>query len=156
MTVRPLGRADRSQWLAMRRALWPHHDRSAHAAETAALLDRPEDFGARNYAVFIARTAGATTVGFAECTRRDSIAFATASPVAYLEGIYVEPGHRRSGFGCQLLRGVEQWAAALGCTALASDATAENLESRAFHIAMGFTVVDEAPGNLTYFCKSLT
>ncbi len=28
----------------MRQALWPHHDRSAHVAETAALLDRPEVF----------------------------------------------------------------------------------------------------------------
>ena len=140
----------------MRQALWPHHDRSAHVAETAALLDRPEDFGARNYAVFIARSADATIVGFAECTRRDSVASVTASPVGYLEGIYVEPERRRSGFGQQLLHGVEQWAAALGCAALASDATGENLESRAFHIAMGFTVVDEAPGDLTYFCKSLT
>ncbi len=140
----------------MRQALWPHHDRAAHAAETAALLDRPEDFGARNYAVFIARAADATTVGFAECTRRDNVAFATASPVAYLEGIYVESEHRRSGFGRELLRGVEQWAAALGCAALASDATADNLESRAFHVAMGFTVFDEMPGDSTYFCKSLT
>ena len=156
MTVRRLVRADRSQWLSMRQALWPHHDRSAHAAETAALLDHPEDFGARNYAVFISRAADATTVGFAECTRRDSVTFTTASPVGYLEGIYVEPEHRRSGFGQKLMRGVEQWAAALGCSALASDAAAENLESRAFHIAMGFTVVDQVPGGLAYFCKSLT
>jgi len=156
MTVRPLARADRSLWLSMRQALWPHHDRSAHAAETAALLDRPEDFGARNYAVFVARAADATTVGFAECTRRDSVAFATASPVGYLEGIYVASEHRRSGFGRELLRGVAQWSAALGCTALASDATAENLESHAFHLAMGFTVVDQTPGDVRYFRKSLT
>ena len=155
MTVRPLDSADRSPWLSMRQALWPHHDRSAHEAETAALLDRPEDFGARNYAVFISRAAGETLVGFAECSQRDSVAFAKASPVAYLEGIYVKSEHRRSGFGQELLRASEQWAKALGCAELASDAAAENLESRAFHIAMGFTVVDGALADLTYFCKSL-
>ena len=68
-------------------------------------------------------------------------------------GHLLRRAHQRA---TQELRGVEQWAAALGCAALASDATADNLESRAFHVAMGFTVVDQVPGDSTYFCKSLT
>lgn len=155
MTVRPLDAADRSPWLTMRQALWPHYDRSAHEVETKALLDHPENFGARNYAVFVSRSDDAVPVGFAECSLRDSVAFSKASPIAYLEGIFVEPEYRRSGFGQKLLRGAEQWAKALGCAALASDAATENLESHAFHIAMGFTVVGGSPAELSYFCKSL-
>ena len=83
------------------------------------------------------------------------LAFVATSPVAYLEGIFVEPEYRRSGFGQELLSAAELWAKAFGCAALASDAAAENLDSRAFHIAMGFTVVDDAPADLTYFRKSL-
>lgn len=77
--------------------------------------------------------------GFAQCQlRRDYVEGTDSSPVGYLEGIYIQPEHRRQSFARQLLKRCEQWAAAQGCTEFASDCELGNDGSLAFHLKMGF------------------
>jgi aminoglycoside 6'-N-acetyltransferase I len=60
------------------------------------------------------------------------------SPVAFLEGIYVRPNWRRRGIARRLCEAVEDWAGAMGCLELASDALLENNASHQMHTELGF------------------
>lgn len=70
--------------------------------------------------------------------RHDYVEGAESSPVGYLEGIYVRPGHRKKGIAKELVQFAKEWAKNRGCTELASDCEIGNEASRAFHAKMGF------------------
>ena len=79
-------------------------------------------------------------VGFAQCQlREDYVEGTSASPVGYLEGIFVKEGYRRSGYARELLCACEKWAKKMGCREFASDCELDNHGSFAFHMALGFT-----------------
>lgn len=78
-------------------------------------------------------------VGFAQCQlRHDYVEGTQASPVGYLEGVFVREEFRRRGYAGELLRACERWAADKGCREFASDCELDNEDSRRFHMAMGF------------------
>lgn len=96
--------------------------------------------------------AGARAVGFAEASvRREHVEGTVASPVAYLEGWYVESGSRQRGVGQRLLEFVECWARGQGLSELASDAELSNDPSIRIHQSLGFREV----GRSVHFVKSL-
>lgn len=64
------------------------------------------------------------------------------TPVAFLEGWYVDPDVRRRGLGAALLQAVEGWARARGLKELASDTTIDNAASLQAHLALGFDEVE--------------
>jgi len=139
--------ADLADWADLRQALWPHHGLAAHAAEAAEMLAVPGDT-----ANFIARTEDGVAVGLAEASlRRDYVNGCKTSPVAFLEGIYVAPAHRRSGIASLLVAAVEDWARAQGSSEFASDAAVDNLQSHRMHAALGF----EETQRVVYFRKLL-
>jgi aminoglycoside 6'-N-acetyltransferase I len=89
---------------------------------------------------------------FAQCQlRRDYVEGTHASPVGYLEGIYVRPDLRRQGVARALLAACENWAGAQGCAAFASDCELGNEGSAAFHQRMGF----KEANRIRCFVKSL-
>jgi aminoglycoside 6'-N-acetyltransferase I len=67
-----------------------------------------------------------------------------STPVAYVEGWYVDPDVRRTGIGTALIDAVEQWARAQGFRELASDADVANPDSQQAHQHLGFEEVDRA------------
>ncbi len=145
--VAPATAADLADWADLRQALWPDHGLAAHAAEAAEMLAVPGDT-----ANFIARTDDGVALGLAEASlRRDYVNGCKTSPVAFLEGIYVAPEHRRSGIASQLVGAVEDWARAQGCSEFASDAALDNLQSHRLHAALGF----EETQRVVYFRKLL-
>jgi aminoglycoside 6'-N-acetyltransferase I len=90
--------------------------------------------------------------GFAEVSlRSDYVNGCETSPVAFLEGIYVRPEHRRHGLGRALVAAAEQWARDHGCSELGSDALLANHLSHRFHGGAGF----EETGRVVYFRKAL-
>ena len=108
--------------------LWPHHTPDA-MAET---LEMPD-------AAFFLAFAEKTSVGFAQCQlRHDYVEGTDSSPVGYLEGIYVLPGHRRQGIAKALLSACESWAKSMGCREFASDCELTNKDSLRFHLNVGF------------------
>lgn len=122
-------------WSRMRHDLWPHLTVDAHADEIADLLLEPDRFIA-----FIAREAGGEAVAFAEASlRQDYVNGCETTPVAFLEGIFVKPGHRRRGVAARLVEGVCAWARTGGVSELASDADIANSGSIAMHGALGFS-----------------
>lgn len=74
-----------------------------------------------------------------------------SSPVAFLEGLYVQPADRGQGIARQLVAGVQKWAEEMGCSELASDALLDNTASHAMHEALGFMETER----VVYFLKGL-
>ena len=136
MIVRAVTGADHPAWAAMRTRLWPDADAKELESELASLfaLDPP-------YTVFIAED-GASQVGFIELWVRSYAEGGPPEPAAYVEGLWVEPGHRRAGVATALLAKAEEWAKAKGFKWLGSDALLGNTESHAWHRAAGFREVE--------------
>ena len=137
---------DAVEWLALRAALWPEA-----AAENALEADvarffvepAPKPSGALE-AVLVAVDPSTTPsiVGFVELSRRAYSEGCDTSPVAFLEGWYVSPSHRRGGVGGLLIAAAEAWGRAQGCSEFASNALVDNLDSAGAHVALGFEEVE--------------
>ena len=128
MIVRPATEADVPAWAAMRQRLWPD-------CEPGELEREPPPLG------LVAEAEG-RLVGFAEASVRGFAEGAPPGPAAYLEGIWVEPEHRRLGVATALLAAVERWARAQGLVHLGSDALLDNAASHRWHAAAGFGEVE--------------
>lgn len=91
-------------------------------------------------------------IGFAQCQlRHDYVEGTETSPVGFLEGVYVDPSCQHMGVARQLVAACEDWARSLGCTEFGSDCEIDNVESLAFHLAIGF----EEAGRTIWFNKKL-
>lgn len=136
MDIREYRSSDLSEWLRMRRALWPEIAEVDEADDAAAWLAWP------NAVVLVAVRPGGGLAGFAELATRPYAEGCDTSPVAYLEGWYVDPDVRRRGVGAALLRAGESWARVRGYRELASNAVLDNVVSHQAHRALGFTEVE--------------
>ncbi|KAI2680199.1 aminoglycoside 6'-N-acetyltransferase [Pseudomonas sp. TNT3] len=137
---------DHDGWLPLRVALWP--DSAANNDDDKqTMLSAPE-----RYLVLIFVSENGTAQGFAEASiRSDYVNGTHSSPVAFLEGLYVQPDSRRQGIARQLVAGIQQWAEETGCTELASDALLDNQASHAMHESLGFAETER----VVYFLKPL-
>jgi aminoglycoside 6'-N-acetyltransferase I len=133
----PARAEDLALWAAHAHALWPEAAVEAHRAEIAATAG-PGVGGRRG---FVAEEAGAP-VGFAELGLRPYANGCATRPVAFLEGVWVAQGARRTGAGRALVAHVEAVARAEGLREIASDALVANRVSQAAHRAWGFDEVD--------------
>jgi aminoglycoside 6'-N-acetyltransferase I len=123
-------------------ALWPGHAE----ANLDAWLARGDAA-----AVFVAERAPGRLCGFAEVGEREYADCCDTSPVAYLEGWYVDPDARGQSVGRALIRAVEEWARSRGYRELASDTHLENTGSQRAHARLGF----EETERLVLFRKAL-
>jgi aminoglycoside 6'-N-acetyltransferase I len=82
--------------------------------------------------------------GFAEVSTRPYADGCRTSPVAFLEGWYVDPDFRGQGVGRALVGAVEAWARERGLQELASDALLDNEVSQKAHERLGFVEVERA------------
>jgi len=129
----------------MRSRLWPDGSEPEHLRYMADAI-------ARGHFVRLAIAGNGSAVAFVEAAKRvDYVNGTHSSPVAFLEGLYVEPGSRGSGVARALVAAVEAWAAAEGCTELASDSPLENVAAQAVHRALGFAET----GRVVYFCRAV-
>jgi len=133
-------------WVKMRCALWPDYPETELRAGAGAMLLSPEKHNVR-IAVVDGRPVGFSETSF----RQDYVNGCETSPVAFLEGIYVEPGARREGVARALVREAETWARKSGCSEFASDALLENSASHKMHTALGFDETER----VVYFRKKL-
>jgi aminoglycoside 6'-N-acetyltransferase I len=118
----------------MRTALWPR-EASGHDDEIEAVVRAPDDAGA---AAFVALRAEGGLAGFVELRLRDFAEGCTSSPVAYVEGWWVDTDFRRRGVGEALMAAAEDWARRCGLRELASDCDVQNETSLRAHLALGF------------------
>ena len=142
--IRPYATSDYEEWRRMRGALWPDEGGSAHEAQ--AWLAR------KDATVIVAqRKAAPGLCGFAEVGERSIADGCESTPVAYLEGWYVDADVRRQGIGAALIRVVEAWARERGYRELGSDAVLDNTISHRAHRRLGF----EEVGRVVNFRKPL-
>jgi len=107
---------------------------------------------ARGHFVRLASAPDGFAVGFVEASQRvDYVNGTSTSPVAFLEGLYVEPTARRKGLARALVAEVERWAAAQGCSELASDSPIESVMAHATHKALEF----EETERVVYFRRAV-
>jgi len=120
----------------MRRALWPEEP-DDHEREAARYFDQRR----RDVVILVARVERDAVAGFIEVGARSFAEGCESSPVAYVEGWYVEPHYRRRGVGRELFRAAEIWARERGFVEIGSDALTSNETSIAAHRALGYEEV---------------
>jgi aminoglycoside 6'-N-acetyltransferase I len=138
-------RASDRRWLRLRSLLWPGGEDAEHLRYMADAIDR-------GHFVRLAIASNGLAPGFVEASERvDYVNGTNSSPVAFLEGLYVEPAARRQGIARALVVAVEAWATAKGLAELASDSPIDNTVAHAVHRALGF----EETERVVYFRGAL-
>ena len=127
--IKPVSDENKEEWAQLAAALWPGLCASEALQELADGKHRNE---------FLYYADGQPAAFMSLSLRHDYVEGAESSPVGYLEGIYVRPGHRRKGIAKELVQFAKQWARSRGCAELASDCEIGNEASRAFHERTGF------------------
>ena len=145
ITIRELMSADHAAWCRMRRSLWPDETANAHDTAIDEILDAEDAWG------FIAETADNEPLGFAEISIRRAANGCESQPVAFLEGIWVEPRSRRQRVGARLIAHIETFLKARGFHELGSDSLIENQGAHDAHAGWGFSETER----VVYFRKPL-
>lgn len=131
---------DSAGWLRLREMLWPG---AAHQVDIARHFDHPNPG-----VTLVAEDAAGKIIAFAEISvRTDWVDGATTSPVAFLEGIFVDPAVRGTGIARALVSAAVDWARGSGYQELGSNAEIGNGNAIAFHLACGFR---EAERNVSF------
>lgn len=143
--VREMTRADTSQWIEMRRALWPLTSSEENAREVAVILAQRDAWG------FIAADERGAPIGFAEVSVRAYANGCEETPVAFLEGIWVTPALRRRGVGGRIISHIADFLLEKGFREMCSDAVIDNHESHDAHQGWGFVETER----VVYFRKAL-
>lgn len=132
-SIRQFLETDDTEWRRLRHTLWPATTDADHETDLREYKRDPA-----THVIFVAERTDGTLAGFAEVRLRSHVDACVTSPVAFLEGWYVDLAERRQGVGRALLEAAEAWARARNCQEFGSDAELDNLMGRAAHRALGF------------------
>jgi aminoglycoside 6'-N-acetyltransferase I len=136
VTIREIVRSDRGEWIRLRQALWPA-SLSDHEEETQHYFEKE----LKAPVVFVAETRN-RLVGFLELDFRKYAPGCGSSPVAFVEGWYVEPQFQGRGVGRALMKAAEAYARTAGHHEMASDSAIDNVDAIAAHLKLGFEEVE--------------
>ena len=142
--IRRVTKEDRSEWLRMRKGIWPE------APDEYLDYDMDDVLSSDRYAVFFALVE-VTPVGMVEVHLKESAEGCFTSPVGYLEAWFVDEKLRGKGIAGALIEAAEDWSRGKGCTDMASDTWLENAVSIRAHAKMGYSEVER----LVHFVKKL-
>ena len=137
MIVRRAGPADHPAWAAMLEKLHGGQPAAAFEAELEQFTRLPDP-----YVGFLAIDDDGSPIGMIDARVRNYAEGAPDLRAAYVEDLWIDEAHRRSGVASALLHAVETWARGEGLDWLGSDALPDNEESHAWHRANGFSEVE--------------
>jgi aminoglycoside 6'-N-acetyltransferase I len=100
---------------------------------------------------FVVERTGGGLCGFIEVSLRNYAEGCQTSPVAYIEGWYVDADRRRRKLGTRLVQTAEAWARRHGLKEVASDTQIANAASIQAHTVLGYEEVER----LVCFRKAL-
>lgn len=143
ITIRKAEEKDLPHWLFMRKQLWPSFSFD-ELKEAEHLLKT------KNFVCFFAES-GTKVLGFMELSLRPYVNGCDSSPVAFVEGIWVDESQQKQGIGQVLIKEAERWAQAHSVKELASDTRIESTHSIHAHKSWGF----EETERVVYFRKKL-
>ncbi len=140
MDIRAVNKGDRAEWARMRSQLYSNPD----LQEIDDWYEAASSGGTTlvGVAVLVADRGDGSLAGFVEVGSRPYAEGCETSPVAYLEGWYVDPDDRRAGLGTRLIEAAEAWARSHGFREIASDTELENGISLGAHLALGYEEVE--------------
>ena len=140
MKIRPVTRSDQVEWGRMRMQLYSNPD----PREIEEWFEAMEEGGthAVGVAVLVADRGDGALAGFVEIGSRTYAEGCASTPVAYLEGWYVDADARRAGIGRSLVQAAETWAVEHGYSEIASDTELTNEISRDAHLALGYEEIE--------------
>jgi aminoglycoside 6'-N-acetyltransferase I len=144
ITIRPVTQEDKTEWLRMRKGIWPE------APDEYLDYDMDDVLSSDRNAVFFALLEG-YPVGMIEVHLKESAEGCFSSPVGYLEAWFVNEDMRGKGAAGALIDAAENWARTKGCRDMASDTWLENAVSIRAHAKMGYSEVER----LVHFVKQL-
>lgn len=147
MHIRPVTPCDRDEWLRLRTLLWPGSV-AKHDPEIQHFFASTDN----SLATFVVDRLDGRLGGLIELGLRNYAEGCLTSPVAYVEGWYVDVDLRRQGLGAALIKAGEEWATAQGLQEIASDAELENELSIHVHKVLGYQEVER----IVCFRKSLS
>jgi aminoglycoside 6'-N-acetyltransferase I len=136
MIIRPVAPTDHAEWLRMRLTLWGGAVEE-HTHDVDAYFATPQ-----RGVTFIVEKTGGGLCGFIEVSLRDYAEGCQTSPVAYIEGWYVDAESRRHKLGTLLVQAAEVWARNQGLKEMASDTQIENAVSIQAHKVLGYEEVE--------------
>jgi len=129
----------------MRRNLWGG-TAEEHTHDMNAYFSSPQD-----RVTFVGERPAGGLCGFIEVSLRNYAEGCTTSPVAYIEGWYIDPDLRRRTWGSQFVQAAEAWARRQGLQEIASDTQIANAVSIQAHKVLGYEEVER----LVCFRKAL-
>ena len=133
MEIRVIRPEDQPEWVRMRDLLWPGSI-DDHKSDTQQFFAQPDN----SLVTFVVDRLDGGLGGFIEVGQRNYAEGCQSSPVAYIEGWYIDADLRRRGFGAALVRAAEQWAQEQGLREICSDTEIDNELSIAAHKAIGY------------------
>jgi aminoglycoside 6'-N-acetyltransferase I len=117
----------------MANKLWPCSDIEELRKDFISMLKSSSE------ECFLYKTKSDKYIGFVQVSiRKDYVEGSSTSPVAYIEGIYVEEPNRMKGIALELINYSEAWGKERGCVEIASDCELDNTISIDFHSKIGF------------------
>ena len=140
MEIRPVKRDDRDEWARMRARLYP--DLDPHEIDDWFKVAKEGGTHLVGVAVFVADRGDGSLAGFVEIGSRNYAEGCETTPVAFLEGCYVDPDVRRTGLGSGLVQAAETWAVTHGYSEMASDTELDNEISLQAHLSLGYEEVE--------------
>jgi aminoglycoside 6'-N-acetyltransferase I len=145
MSISPVAPTDHAEWLRMRLTLWGG-TAEEHTQDMHTYFATPQ-----HGVTCVVESTGGGLCGFIEVSLRDYAERCMTSPVAYIEGWYVDAESRRHRLGTRLVQAAEAWARHQGLKEIASDTQIDNTVSLQAHKALGYEEVER----LVYFRKAL-
>jgi len=138
MKIQELAAEYREIWGTMRGNLYGEASAESMSRDFENLL------GSHEAGCVLVLDGGERPIGFVEMALRKYVDGCETSPVAYLEGVYVEPEFRD-------IEAAEAWAIDRGCNEFATDSRLGDADAQRFHQHIGFEETDR----IVQFKKSL-
>jgi aminoglycoside 6'-N-acetyltransferase I len=136
MKLKTIHREDFPLWKAMRQEVYHVIGESFHDKEMR-MIHTSDDW----HCWFITDVDG-EIIGLVEVSIRKIVDGCLTSPVPYLEGLFIMPGHRALGLGTVVMGMLLDWAADQGYEEFATDAELENTRAQNFYEKLAFEEVD--------------
>ena len=136
MRLAKISRDDFSIWKQFREALYKSVDDKFNLEEMDNI------FNSKDWHCQFIESEDNKKIGMVEISYRNIVDGCLSSPVAYLEGIYLQAEYRNQGIGTQVMLMVMQWCSERGFSELATDTGLANNKAQAFYTSLGFEETD--------------
>ena len=121
MLIRCVSRNDESQWLQMRRKLWPDQAEQEHIDQVNGFFNAADS----TYAVFVAECEAGHIVGFCEVGIYNPRQHDEAR-LARIEGLFLEPAVQSPSLADMLLSAAEAWCCSHQCDFCIAESDSES------------------------------